>query len=561
MQNNMNPQDTFRKTGSNFIRTIIANDVQHGKNGGRVKTRFPPEPNGYLHIGHAKSICLNFGMAEEFGGLCNLRFDDTNPEKESPEYIASIKRDVRWLGYVWANLHFASDYFEQLYEFAIQLIKLGHAYVDSQNAEEIRKHRGTLTEAGTGSPFRTRSVEENLNLFVRMRNGEFQDGDHVLRAKIDMTSPNINMRDPVIYRIRHVSHHQTGNTWCIYPLYDFTHCLSDALENITHSLCTLEFEDHRPLYDWTLNTLQTDNHPQQIEFARLSLEYTVMSKRKLHKLVEENHVLGWDDPRMPTLSGLRRRGYTPASIRDFCERIGITKKDSFIEMGVLENTLREDLDKNARRVMGVLNPLKVVILNYPENKEESLTAQNHPQKLELGSRILPFSRTLYIEQDDFMEDPPKKFFRLSPGQEVRLRYAYIIKCEDVIKDAEGRILELHCSYDPGTLGKNPENRKVKGVIHWVCALHAINAEVRLYERLFTIPNPGAEENFLEHLNKDSLKILNGCKLEASLCKASSDDHFQFERQGYFCLDVDSTQNNLIFNRTVTLRDSWSKQDS
>lgn len=555
----MNRQDTGAKGHHNFIRNIIADDMQTRKSNGQVITRFPPEPNGYLHIGHAKSICLNFGMAQEFGGKCNLRFDDTNPEKENPEFIASIKQDVHWLGYQWSALCFASDYFEELYTFATRLIQLGNAYVDSQSTDEIRIHRGTLTEPGKNSAYRDRSIEENLDLFQRMRNGEFRDGTHVLRAKIDMASPNINLRDPIIYRIRHITHHQTGNQWCIYPMYDFTHCLSDALEGITHSLCTLEFEDHRPLYDWILYSLQTHCHPQQIEFARLSLEYTVMSKRKLQKLVEENYVLGWDDPRMPTLSGLRRRGYTPAAIQDFCERIGITKKDSFIEMGVLENTLREDLDKKARRVMGILRPLKLVILNYPADKVESLSAQNHPQNPEMGSRTLPFSRTLYVEHDDFMENPSKNFFRLAPGQEVRLRYAYIIKCENVIKDPNGRIVELHCSYDPNTLGKNPEDRKIKGVIHWVSAGHAVNAEVRLYSRLFDIPNPGGSDNFLDHLSEDSLQILLNCKLESSLQSASLENRFQFERQGYFCLDTDSTQQGLIFNRTVTLRDSWSKQ--
>lgn len=549
---------TETKASANFIRHLITKDLKDNKNEGKVATRFPPEPNGYLHIGHAKSICLNFSMAAEFNGTCNLRFDDTNPEKESVEFMQSIERDVHWLGFEWAEKHHASDYFEQLYDYAVQLIKQGDAYVDSLNAEQIRKFRGTLTEPGKESPDRNSSIEDNLSLFAAMRDGEYANGQFVLRAKIDMASPNINMRDPAIYRIRRVHHQRTGDNWCLYPMYDFTHCLSDAIENITHSLCTLEFEAHRPLYDWVLNKLQTPSHPQQIEFARLQLEYTIVSKRKLAQLVIENRVDGWDDPRMPTIAGLRRAGYTPASIRDFCERIGITKKDSWIEMGVLENCIREDLNENAPRAMAVLNPLRVVIENYPE-QVEVLEVSNHPQKPELGTRKIPFSRTVFIEQDDFAETPPPKYKRLVKGGEVRLRSSYVIKCNELIKNETGKIIELRCSYDPDTLGKKPEGRKVKGVIHWVSEQHSLPAEIRLYDRLFRLANPESEDNFLDALNPNSLEILNNCRVEASLAKAKSGDRFQFERTGYFCVDsVDSSAKKLLFNRTVTLRDSWEK---
>lgn len=548
------------KITTNFIRQIIDQDLAAGKNQGRVATRFPPEPNGYLHIGHAKSICLNFGIAEDYGGACNLRFDDTNPEKEEIEYAESIKEDVRWLGYSWANLCYASGYFQQLYDFAVDLIKQGKAYIDSLSSEEIRTLRGTLTEPGTNSPYRDRPIEESLDLFTRMKAGEFKDGEHALRAKIDMASGNINMRDPVIYRIRHASHWRTGDEWCIYPMYDFTQCISDALEGVTHSLCTLEFEDHRPLYNWVLDNLDVPCHPQQIEFARLNLDYTVMSKRLLNRLVQEKHVSGWDDPRLPTISGLRRRGYTPASIRDFCDRIGMTKSDGVVEMGVLENSIREDLDIHAPRRMAVLNPLKVVIDNYPESTSEDLPAENHPKRGELGQRNIPFSREIYIERDDFMEDPPKKFFRLAPGREVRLRYAYYITCTEVIKDDQGEVIELRCVYDPQTRGgTSADGRKVKGTIHWVSASDAVDAEVRLYDRLFQVPKPSSDE-FLQHINPDSLRILKHCKLEPELAKTQIADKFQFERLGYFCVDRESTQDKLIFNRTVTLRDSWAKQN-
>ncbi|MEI6268938.1 MAG: glutamine--tRNA ligase/YqeY domain fusion protein [Methylococcaceae bacterium] len=545
---------------ANFIRQIITNDLKENKNEGKVATRFPPEPNGYLHIGHAKSICLNFGIAAEFNGTCNLRFDDTNPEKENIEYMQSIERDVQWLGFEWANLHHASDYFEQLYDYAEQLIEQGQAYVDSLSAEQIRLYRGTLTEPGKESPDRSRSIADNLDLFQRMRAGEFADGQYVLRAKIDMGSPNINMRDPAIYRIRRVHHHRTGNTWCIYPMYDYTHCISDAIEGITHSLCTLEFEDHRPLYDWVLEQLQTPSHPQQIEFARLQLEYTIVSKRKLNQLVMEKHVHGWDDPRMPTIAGLRRAGFTPKSIRDFCERIGVTKQNSWIEMGVLEYCIREDLNENAPRAMAVLQPLRVVIDNYPEDQTEQLEISNHPQKVELGKRNVPFSKVILIEQDDFAEIPPPKFKRLIDGGEVRLRGSYVIKCNEVIKNAEGLVTELRCTYDPDTLGKNPEGRKVKGVIHWVSEQHSHPAEIRLYDRLFTVPSPDNEENFLDAINTDSLEVLNGCRVEASLAETKSEGRYQFERIGYFCLDtVDSVDGKLVFNRTVTLREGgWGK---
>lgn len=543
----------------NFIRQIVTNDLKARKNNGKVITRFPPEPNGYLHIGHAKSICLNFGIAAEYNGKCNLRFDDTNPEKESDEYVQSIMRDVQWLGFAWSELRHASDYFEQLYDYAVQLIEQGLAYVDSLSAEQIRAYRGTLTEPGKESPDRNRPIAENLDLFKRMRAGEFADGQYVLRAKIDMASPNINMRDPAIYRIRRVHHQRTGNNWCIYPMYDYTHCISDALENITHSLCTLEFEDHRPLYDWVLDQLQTPSHPQQIEFARLQLEYTIVSKRKLNQLVMEKHVNGWDDPRMPTIAGLRRAGFTPKALRDFCERIGLTKQNSWIEMGVLEYCIREDLNENAPRAMAVLQPLRVVIENYPDDQIEQLEVSNHPQKPELGKRLVPFSKVILIEQDDFAENPPPKFKRLIPGGEIRLRGSYVIQCNDIIKDADDNITELRCSYDPDTLGKNPEGRKVKGVIHWVSEQHSRPAELRLYNRLFTVPNPDNEENFLDVINPDSLEVLNQCRVEASLANPQPESRYQFERTGYFCFDaIDSVDGKLVFNRTVTLRENWEK---
>ncbi len=551
--------DTTQKQ-TNFIRRIIDQDLAKGKHS-RVMTRFPPEPNGYLHIGHAKSVVLNFGIATDYQGGCNLRFDDTNPEKEDILYAESIKADLEWLGYNWSNLYYASDYFPRLFDYAIDLIKQNKAYVDSLDAEQIRKFRGTLTEPGIPSPHRERSVEENLELFQRMRDGEFPDGTHVLRAKIDMSSPNINMRDPVIYRIRHAEHWRTKDQWCIYPMYDYTHCISDALECITHSLCTLEFEDHRPLYDWFLDQLDVPSHPQQIEFARLNLDYTVMSKRLLNQLVVEGRVDGWDDPRLPTLSGLRRRGYTPAAIRDFCERIGVTKSDGVVEVGSLENCIREDLEHNAERRLAVLKPLKVVILNYPDDKEELLPAVNHPKRPELGERQLPFTRELYIERDDFMEQPEKKFFRLAPGREVRLRFAYFITCDKVIKNEQGEITELHCRYDPETRGGSaPDGRKVKGTIHWVSARHALNVSVCLYDRLFTVANPGAGKDYHQHLNPDSLELLTDCKVESSLREAKPEQRFQFERLGYFCLDNRNKTKggDLIFNRTVSLRDSWSK---
>lgn len=544
---------------TNFIRQLIDRDLASGKHGGRVVTRFPPEPNGYLHVGHAKSICLNFGVAEDYGGGCNLRFDDTNPEKEDVEYAESIKRDVLWLGYEWKNLRYASDYFERLHDFAVELIEKGKAYVDSLSPDEIREYRGTLTEPGRESPHRNRTVEENLDLFARMRAGEFGNGEHSLRVRIDMASGNINMRDPVIYRIRHAAHWRSGDKWCIYPMYDFTHCLSDALEGITHSLCTLEFEDHRPLYDWILDNVDVPCHPQQIEFGRLNLSYTVMSKRLLNRLVREGHVEGWDDPRLPTLSGLRRRGFTPASIRSFCERIGVTKSDGVVEMGVLEHAIREDLDDNAERRMGVLRPLKVVIENYPADGEEELVAQNHPKRPEFGERRIPFCREIYIERDDFMEDPPGKYFRLAPGREVRLRYGYYVTCREVVKDDAGEVVELICRYDPETRGgTSPDGRKVKGTIHWVSARHAVDARVRLYDRLFVSPNPGAS-NFLEQLNPDSLQVLEHCKLEPDLAGARAEYRCQLERQGYFCVDPASVPGRPVLNRTVTLRDSWVKQ--
>ncbi|MCG8426736.1 MAG: glutamine--tRNA ligase/YqeY domain fusion protein [Chromatiales bacterium] len=551
---------------TNFIRQIIDADLQNGKHGGRVHTRFPPEPNGYLHIGHAKSICLNFGIARDYaGGLCNLRFDDTNPQKERQDYINAIQEDVRWLGFDWEDrLYYASDYFQQLYLFAVELIKNGKAYVCDLNAEETRAYRGTLTEPGKPSPYRDRSVEENLKLFEQMKNGEFDDGARVLRAKIDMASPNMNMRDPTLYRIRQgLIHHQTGEAWCIYPMYDYTHPISDALEGITHSLCTLEFEDHRPLYDWVLDNITIDCHPQQIEFSRLNLQYTVVSKRKLTQLVDEGHVTSWDDPRMPTIAGLRRRGYTPAAIRTFCDRIGVTKADNSVEMGILEACIREDLDSHAPRAMAVLNPLKVVIENYPEGQVEELDAANHPKDEGMGSRKLRFTREVYIDRADFMEQAPnKKFKRLVSGGEVRLRNAYVIKCEEVIKDDSGEIIELRCSYDPATLGANPEGRKVKGVIHWVSASEGVKAEVRLYDRLFNHYNPDGDksvESFLAHINPESLVALTDAVVEPSLLDAQEGERFQFEREGYFCLDsVDTTAERPVFNRIVTLRDSWAK---
>jgi len=546
-----------------FIRAIITEDLNSNKYGGRVHTRFPPEPNGYLHIGHAKSICLNFGVAEAYGGLCNLRFDDTNPSKEDVEYVESIQEDVRWLGFDWDDrLFYASDYFEPLYEYAVQLIKAGKAYVCDLTADEIREYRGTLTEPGRDSPYRNRSVEENLDLFERMRAGEFEDGSRVLRAKIDMASPNLNMRDPVMYRILRATHHRTGDEWCIYPLYDFAHCFSDSIEGITHSLCTLEFEDHRPLYDWFLDQLDV-YHPQQIEFARLNLSYTVLSKRKLLQLVEEGHVSGWDDPRMPTLSGLRRRGYTPESIRDFCERIGVAKTNSIVDMALLEHCIRDDLNRRAPRVMGVLRPLRVVIVNYPEELVEELDAVNNPEDPGMGTRKVPFSRVLYIERDDFREDPPKKFWRLALGREVRLRYGYIVKCVGVVKDEQtGEITELHCTYDPETRGgSTPDGRQVKGTIHWVSAAHAFPAEVRLYDRLFLKANPVDEEDggdFKSSLNPNSLETLKPSWVEPSLADAAPGSRYQFERLGYFCVDPDSAPGALLFNRTVALRDSWAK---
>ena len=554
--NNSGPSPT------DFIRAIIAEDVKSNKNAGRVVTRFPPEPNGYLHIGHAKSINLNFSIAaENEGGVCHVRFDDTDPSKEDIEYIESIIKDIRWLGFDWGkNLYYASDYFDQLCEYAVQLIKIGKAYVDDLSGEEVKKYRGTLTKPGKESPYRNRSVEENLDLFDRMREGEFEDGSHVLRAKIDMASPNLNMRDPTIYRIRRVSHHRTGDKWCIYPMYDFAHCLSDSIEGITHSICTLEFEDHRPLYDWFLDELKVDCHPQQIEFARLNLSYTIMSKRKLLQLVEEKRVNGWDDPRMPTISGLRRRGYTPESIRNFCRRIGVAKRESMVDMALLEHCLREDLNQHAPRVMGVLRPLRVVIENYPEEGVEELEAINNPEDLSRGTRKIPFSRVIYIEQDDFREEPPRKFYRLAPGREVRLRYGYFITCVGVKKDEQtGEVIELRCTYDPKTRGGySPDGRKVRGTIHWVSAPHSLEAEVRQYERLFLIQNPAEKEDFTSCLNPDSFQVLDSVRVEPSLKDAAPGSHYQFERKGYFCVDNDCSGNRLIFNRTVSLRDTWAK---
>lgn len=546
----------------NFIRAIIDQDLANGKNEGKVATRFPPEPNGYLHIGHAKAICLNFGIARDYSGTCNLRLDDTNPSAENQEYIDSIIEAVHWLGFDWQDrLYYASNYFAQFYQLAIDLIKQGKAYVCDLSGDQIREYRGTLTKPGINSPYRNRSVEENLELFERMRNGEFADGQKVLRAKIDMASPNINLRDPVIYRIKHCTHHRTGDAWCIYPMYDYAHCVSDAIEGITHSLCTLEFEDHRPLYDWFLNQLPQLSHPQQIEFARLSLSYTLTSKRKLLELIKSGLVDGWDDPRLPTLMGIRRRGVTPAAIRNFCNRIGVSKQDSVIEIEYFEECVREDLNEIAPRVMGVLHPLKVKLLNYPEEQVEWLEAPNHPKRSELGVRQVPFSGELYIEREDFMEEPVQDFYRLAPGREVRLRYGYVIRCERVIKNANGEIIQLECSYDPKTKGGNtPDGRKIKGAIHWVCARHAITAELRLYDRLFAVPNPGADRavDFKTQINPDSLKIVHA-KLEPSLARAKAENRYQLERVGYFAVDPDSSvQRGLVLNRTAALRDTWRK---
>ena len=554
----MNSMDS---TPTNFLKTIVENDLKTNKYDGRVHTRFPPEPNGYLHIGHAKAICIDFGIAEQYGGLCNLRFDDTNPTKENPEYIKAIQEDIHWLGFDWGDrLYYASDYFDKMYEYAVQLIKEGKAYVCNLNEQEIREYRGTVKQPGKESPYRNRSIEENLDLFERMRKGEFEDGAYVLRAKIDMASPNMKMRDPLIYRIRHAHHHRTGDKWCIYPMYDFAHCLEDSIERITHSFCTLEFENNREIYDWFLDELRI-YHPQQIEFARLNLRYTIMSKRKLLELVEGGYVKGWDDPRMPTISGLRRRGYTPESIRNFCERIGVAKSESIVDLALLEYCIREDLNKRAPRVMAVLRPLKVIIDNYPQNRVEELDAVNNPEDPSMGIRKVPFSRVLYIEQDDFREEPPKKFYRLAPGREVRLRYAYFIKCVKVVKDKNtGKVTELHCTYDPKTRGgDSPDGRKVKATLHWVSAAHSVNAEVRLYDRLFTVENPlSQKDDFKNYLNPKSLEILTECKLEPSLKNASIGNRYQFERKGYFCVDPDSSDKMLVFNRTVTLRDPWAK---
>ena len=549
-------------TPSNFIHQIIREDLKNQKHEGRVHTRFPPEPNGYLHIGHAKSICLNFGTANEFSGLCNLRFDDTNPAKEDMEYVDSIRESIRWLGFDWEDReYYASNYFDQLYEFAVELIRQGKAYVCSLNQEQAREYRGTLTEPGKNSPDRDRSIEENLDLFTRMKNGEFDDGAYTLRAKIDMASPNMNMRDPVLYRIKRLHHHQTGDKWCIYPMYDYTHCISDALENITHSLCTLEFEDHRPLYDWVLDQLDVPCHPQQIEFARLNINYTVMSKRKLKQLVDEQLVNGWDDPRMPTLDGMRRRGYTPASIRNFCEMVGVTKSNSLVDMGMLEHSLRDDLDKTSPRAMCVLRPLKVTIENYPEEKEEIMTLPGHPKDESMGERHVPFGREIYIDRSDFEEVPPPGFKRLVTGGEVRLRGSYVIRCNDVVKDANGEISELKCTLDEATLGAKPEGRKVKGVVHWVPAKEALDVEVRLYDRLFNHEAPdSAEGDYRDYINPESLVVLTGCKAEPGLKDAMPEARYQFEREGYFCADKkDSSPGKPVFNLTVTLRDTWAKQ--
>jgi len=551
---------TVNPSPNDFIRDIIEEGLRENKHEGRVATRFPPEPNGYIHIGHAKSVCLNFGIAAQYQGTCNLRLDDTDPLGESMEYVESIIRDVRWLGFDWgARLFYASDYFEKLYDFAVELIKTGNAYACSLSADEVRESRGTFTEPGKESPYRNRSVEENLDLFTRMRQGEFADGAHTLRAKIDMASPNIVMRDPVLYRIKREPHYRTGDKWVIYPMYDFAHCLSDALEGITHSICTLEFENNRPLYDWIVERLIDGNRPRQIEFARLNLSYTVLSKRRLIELVKKNYVRGWDDPRMPTVTGMRRRGYTPEAIRNFCAEIGVAKNDNLIDVSLLEHCIREDLNEKAPRAMCVLRPLRVVINNYPEGRSEKFECQNHPQRPELGSRQVPFSRVLYIERDDFMEDPPKKYHRLGPGREVRLRNAYVIKYESMVKDEAGEVVELHCTYDPATLNGPPaDGRKVQGVIHWVSAQDAVPAEVRLYDRLFRIQDPGGEEEFLQYLNQGSLEILSTCYAEASLKTALPGSQYQFERLGYFCVDPDTKAGKLVFNRIVALRDSWAK---
>jgi glutaminyl-tRNA synthetase len=554
----MAPEATPRQ---DFIREIIAADNASGKHGGRVATRFPPEPNGYLHIGHAKSICLNFGVARDFGGTCNLRFDDTNPMTEDVEYVESIQEDVRWLGFSWDDrLYYASDYFEQLYLCAERLIEAGLAYVDDLSADEMREYRGTLTQPGRNSPYRDRPVDENLALFRQMRAGGFPDGARVLRAKIDMSSPNLNMRDPVLYRIRRAHHHRTGDGWCIYPMYDYAHPISDAIERITHSICTLEFEDHRPLYDWLIENLPLPGQPQQIEFARLNLTYTVMSKRKLLQLVNEGHVSGWDDPRMPTISALRRRGYTPESIRRFAEDIGVAKRENVVDVGLLEFFVREDLNKRAPRAMGVLRPIKVVLENYPEGQTELMDVVNNPEDPSAGTRRVPFSRELYIERDDFMEDPPKKFFRLAPGREVRLRNAYLITCQRVVKNDAGEIVELCCSYDPATRGGDaPDGRKVKATLHWVSAAHAVTAEVRLYDRLFTVENPGAGDvDFRTQINPSSLEVITNAKIEPSLAAAPAGTRYQFERLGYFCVDQDSIAEAPVFNRTVTLKDTWAR---
>ena len=550
-------------TPTNFIRQIIESEIAHGCHTDGIVTRFPPEPNGHLHIGHAKSMCLNFGLAEDFAGRCFLRFDDTNPDKESPEYVESIKTDVRWLGFNWEDrLTHASDYFPQLYDWAVELIENGKAFICSLSAEEIRASRGTLTEPGSESPFRIRSVAESLELFEKMRAGDFPDGSHVLRAKIDMTAPNIHMRDPTIYRIRHSTHHNTGNRWCIYPMYGFTHPLSDAIEGVTHSLCTLEFEDQRPFYDWVLDNVTISKRPRQIEFSRMSLDYSIMSKRLLTMLVDENRVSGWDDPRLPTLSGLRRRGYTPRAIRNFCTRIGVTKNEQQIEASVLENCVREDLDKSAPRAFAVMDPLKIVIENYPQGQVEQLEAHNHPNDPNMGSRQISFCREIYIDRQDFMEEAPKKFFRLAPGREVRLRYAYFITCTSVIHDSEGQISELRCSYDPESRGgQSPDGRKVKGTLHWVSVQHALDAEVRQYDRLFQDANPLADrsKDFLELINPDSKAVITSSKVEPGLINAAAGKSFQFERVGYFCVDPESTPSHLVFNRTVELRDSWGKK--
>jgi len=568
-----------KATPNHFIRSIVSNDIKNG-NHDSVYTRFPPEPNGYLHLGHAKSICLNFGLAEDLGGRCNLRFDDTNPEKESVEYMESIRDSVSWLGFKWEKLCYASDYFDALYDYALELISKGLAYVDELDAEQMREYRGTLTEAGKNSPARGRDVSENLQLFKRMRAGEFQEGEYTLRAKIDMASPNMVMRDPILYRIRYAHHYRAGDAWCIYPMYDFTHCISDALEGITHSLCTMEFQDNRELYDWILSNISMPVNlmgehgklmPKQIEFGRSNLEYTIASKRKLIQLVNEGHVSGWDDPRLTSLEGLKRRGYTPASIRNFCAEIGVTKKDSVIEMSVLENAIRSDLEASAKRVFGVLNPLKVVITNYPEDSGESFTVKNHPKDDAMGTREIPFGREVYIDHDDFMMEPPEKFFRLAPRREVRLRYGYAITCNDVITDNAGEVVELHCSYDPlSAKGKTADGRKIKGIIHWVSAAEAVSVEARVYDRLFKDPNPGAADDFTSLLNPDSLQVYPNARVEPSILNADADDRFQFERVGYFCFDsvdnsfdsysLDSKAGKIVMNRTVSLRDSWGKQN-